>query len=381
MRRNPFIRLLIVGFLSFMHVQAGASSLDPIGFTETQPSVPVINLDEFKRGVIDVSDELGIDPIDLATFISYETGGTLDPWQAGAADLYGTPRRGFIQMGTDERRQYGYDQNLSVYDNLMAVGRYLRDRGVKPGMTGVDIYTSINAGRFGLSNRTDENNGGAPGTVRDEVQSEEMQQHRQKALELLREIWDPALATSGQEGAYPAPPGSQTKQMPPADQTDWADVAGYKPSHNVYPTMRSQQNDTRDFTPSWAQVGSSLLRDTWATTREVNWYFSSEMRKPDSAWMRSSDPTKYGTALDGLDDANMEWVVENAVSLSHAVELRAKLDEDFAQAKVKDASSLAFWGGQMVRICDPLLLTVLVVSILGWRLQLKAEDRETSKEA
>jgi hypothetical protein len=49
------------------------------------------------------------------------------------------------------------------------VENYLRDRGVKPGMGLADVYSTINAGRPGLYNRSDAANGGAPGTVADKV--------------------------------------------------------------------------------------------------------------------------------------------------------------------------------------------------------------------
>ena len=66
-----------------------------------------------------------------------------------------------------------------------AVANYLRDNGFEPGMGFADLYSTINAGGPGRYNRTDENNGGAAGTVMDKVNSEEMAAHRAKAAALL----------------------------------------------------------------------------------------------------------------------------------------------------------------------------------------------------
>lgn len=126
---------------------------------------------------------LGVDPLDLATAISYETGGTFDPWQAGPTTKWGQ-HRGLIQMGEPQRAQYGYAQGAPLRDQMGAISRYLTDTGVKPGMGLLDIYSAINAGGVGRYNRSDAAAGGAPGTVRDKVE-QQMGGHRVKAQTLL----------------------------------------------------------------------------------------------------------------------------------------------------------------------------------------------------
>jgi hypothetical protein len=101
----------------------------------------------------------GISPSDLATAISYETGGTFDQWQAGPTTQWGQ-HRGLIQWGEPQRAQYGVTKDTSVDDQMKAVEAYLRDRGVKPGMGMPDMYSTINAGRPGLYDRSDANNRG-----------------------------------------------------------------------------------------------------------------------------------------------------------------------------------------------------------------------------
>jgi hypothetical protein len=126
---------------------------------------------------------LGINPLDLATAISYETGGTFDPWQAGPTTKWGQ-HRGLIQMGEPQRAQYGYEQGAPLNSQMGAVARYLTDTGVKPGMGLLDIYSAINAGGVGRYDRSDAAAGGAPGTVRDKVE-QQMGGHRAKAQALL----------------------------------------------------------------------------------------------------------------------------------------------------------------------------------------------------
>lgn len=126
---------------------------------------------------------LGIDPVDLATVVSYETSGTFDPWVKGPTTQWGT-HRGLIQWGEPQRRKYGVTKDMSFDDQMMAAVKYLRDAGVKAGMGILDVYSAINAGGVGLYNRTDANNGGAPGTVRDKVENQ-MGGHRRKAQRLM----------------------------------------------------------------------------------------------------------------------------------------------------------------------------------------------------
>ncbi|MBY6005370.1 hypothetical protein KUV62_15705 [Salipiger bermudensis] len=137
-------------------------------------------------GIIDTASALGVDPIDLATAISYETAGTFDPTKAGPTTQWGQ-HRGLIQFGEPQAEQYGVDWDNPVGSQLGAdgaVARYLRENGVTPGMGLLDIYSTINAGAPGLYNRSDANNGGAPGTVRDKVESQ-MAGHRRNAERLL----------------------------------------------------------------------------------------------------------------------------------------------------------------------------------------------------
>lgn len=131
------------------------------------------------------AERLGIDPIDLATAISYETAGTFSPTIKGKARTQWGTHIGLIQMGDPQRKEYGYDPKGDLDSQMRAVGNYLADRGVKPGMGLLDIYSTINAGSPGLYNLSDEKKGGAPGTVLEKVR-DQMAGHREKAMNLFQ---------------------------------------------------------------------------------------------------------------------------------------------------------------------------------------------------
>lgn len=137
-------------------------------------------------GIEEAAQELGIDPLDLATVISYETAGTFNPTKRGPTTKWGQ-HKGLIQFGEPQAQEYGVDWNDPVGSQLGAGGavvKYLRSNGVKPGMGILDLYSTINAGAPGLYNRSDAHAGGAPGTVRDKVENQ-MSGHRRNAVKLL----------------------------------------------------------------------------------------------------------------------------------------------------------------------------------------------------
>lgn len=153
---------------------------------------------------------LGINPSDLATAISYETGGTFDHNMMGGA---GGKYMGLIQFGPEEQAKYGVKQGMPLDQHFGAIENFLRDRGVKPGMGMLDVYSTINAGSPGRYNASDANNGGMPGTVADKV-AEQMYGHRARANSLLGDASNPVNV------------------MPPVQQ---AGVAGQAPVSSIAP--------------------------------------------------------------------------------------------------------------------------------------------------
>lgn len=134
-----------------------------------------------RDALIASAGRLGTTPLDLGTVISYETGGTFSPSIRGGA---GNRHIGLIQFGIPEQKQYGASQTQSFEEQLGAVERYLTDRGFRPGMGLLDLYSTINAGRPGRYNASDAGNGGAPGSVADKV-NDQMDGHRAKVSAFL----------------------------------------------------------------------------------------------------------------------------------------------------------------------------------------------------
>ena len=158
-----------------------------------------------RSAIIETSSSLGISPVDLATAMSYETGGTFDPWQKGPTTKWGT-HRGLIQWGVPQRKRYGVYKGMPVEEQVRAAGRYLKDAGVKPGMGLLEVYSAINAGGVGdkYYSRSDAAAGGAPGTVRDKVEKQ-MGGHRKRAAMLLGEV-----------DSLPLPEATSVSPMPAA---------------------------------------------------------------------------------------------------------------------------------------------------------------------
>lgn len=100
---------------------------------------------EMAHAIRKTAGDLGISPEHLAAIMSFETGGTLDPWKKGPTTKWGT-HRGLIQWGEPQARKYGVGPDTSITDQVAAVGRYLRDRGVKPGMGLENVYGAVIAG-------------------------------------------------------------------------------------------------------------------------------------------------------------------------------------------------------------------------------------------
>lgn len=163
---------------------------------------------QLRDGIIETANAIGADPLDLATTISYETGGTFDPTKAGPTTQWGQ-HRGLIQFGQPQAKQYGAD--FSTPETAMssqlgadgAIANYFRSSGFKPGMSGMDLYSTVNAGAPGRYGASDENNGGAPGTVADKW-NQQMSGHREKAAQLLGGDYSPPAASAAPVVQQPA---------------------------------------------------------------------------------------------------------------------------------------------------------------------------------
>jgi hypothetical protein len=152
---------------------------------------------------------LGMDPLDYANVISYETLGKFSPSIRGGA---GNRHIGLIQFGENEQRQFGAHQGQSFQEQLPAVEKYLRSRGFKPGMNIYDLYSTINAGspgRYGASDR--------PGSTVASHVSQMLGGHRQIAAKWLGEAYT-------QPGGAPATLPARRAAAAPSEAPAFASV-------------------------------------------------------------------------------------------------------------------------------------------------------------
>ncbi|MGI9192583.1 MAG: hypothetical protein ACR2IL_10730 [Chitinophagaceae bacterium] len=91
---------------------------------------------------------------------NYESSGRPDVW-GGKGNAY----FGLFQAGAPERKQFGVDTaHPSARNQIDAFGKFLAARGYKPGMSLLDMYSTVNAGSPGHYSASDGN-----GTVQSHV--------------------------------------------------------------------------------------------------------------------------------------------------------------------------------------------------------------------
>jgi len=201
------------------------------------------------QAIMGTAQRLGINPLDLATTMSYETAGTFDPWKRGPTTQWGQ-HRGLIQWGEPQRQKYGVYQGMPVDQQVAKAGEYLRDAGVKPGMGLLDIYSAVNAGHVGRYNASDANNGGAPGTVRDKV-TQQMAGHKANAERLLAGLFTPL----DQQGPSPGMAAATTAAVQDGQRYNTAapDVAG------IADRIKQAQTEANALTPKPAYGGAMAM--------------------------------------------------------------------------------------------------------------------------
>lgn len=109
-----------------------------------------------------LASNIGAKPRELAALMSFESGLRSDVWGGAGKNYYG-----LIQAGESERSSYGINPGGSLADQFAGIERFFKGRGFKPGMSGLDLYSTVNAGSPGRYNASDAANGGTWGTVAD----------------------------------------------------------------------------------------------------------------------------------------------------------------------------------------------------------------------
>ena len=99
--------------------------------------------------LIKAGQMLGVDPLDLATIIGFESAGSYSPSKMGGA---GGVYRGLIQFSPDNQRKYKITPNMTFEEQLLGpVVQYFKDRFAGVGMTTegaslLQLYTTVLAG-------------------------------------------------------------------------------------------------------------------------------------------------------------------------------------------------------------------------------------------
>lgn len=182
--------------------------------------------------LIQQAQAAGVDPLNLATVMHYESG--INPTRWGGK---GGNYLGLIQFGPNERQTYGVTPQSTIYQQTDAALRFLRDRGYRPGMGLLDLYSTVNAGSPGRYNASDGN-----GTVSSHVAA--MGPHIAAARTWLGGAPTGAMPTTLGDAVAPQPSplaGVDPKLLAAAigQPTSFADAL---PAMEAAPAQRSVQN-------------------------------------------------------------------------------------------------------------------------------------------
>ena len=137
-----------------------------------------------QQALVRAANMLGVDPVDLATIISFETGGTFSPSIKGGA---GGNYQGLIQFGPNERKTYGASGQQSFEEQITGpVVKYFQSRfgGVGMKTQGADLltlYRTVLGGNPKASLHAKDAFGTSPASGVERMQKG----HRQKAMAFL----------------------------------------------------------------------------------------------------------------------------------------------------------------------------------------------------
>lgn len=310
---------------------------------------------ELRQGIIDTANALGVSPIDLATVISYETGGTFDPAQPGPTTQFGQ-HRGLIQFGEPQAKQHGVDWSNPAASQLGpngAIASYMRGAGVRPGMGLLDIYSAVNAGRVGRYNASDANNGGAPGTVADKV-NYQMDGHRKKAAALLGGGFDVAQDTMKALGRGPqmtpqpmSQPTTSTRgapQAPPAPEDEKL-LGGFLSRDKRDYLIMALEGMTLNPNRALMAQAAGNIKDRREDRRDA------KQRNKTAEWLRSQGREDLASAVEG-GSVPATFAVQAALAPAKDDRTAMMKNYEFLIAKgypAEDAMAMAR-GGQTINV-------------------------------
>lgn len=170
------------GFFSALRFGAPTEGYIAGGRVPTQRTAAEV--EELVRATTDLARQMGLNARDLLAVMSFETGGTLDPWQAGPTTRWGQ-HRGLIQWGEPQRARYGVSESSTITEQVMAAGRYLADAGVQAGDGIAQVYAAILAGDARRLDASDIAAGGVVRNVTEAVSGEQFRGHIANADAML----------------------------------------------------------------------------------------------------------------------------------------------------------------------------------------------------
>lgn len=184
--------------------------IDPQGLTKPQAAAAgqggaYAQLEGWQGVPTTVASQLGLDPVEVAAVISFETGGTFDPDKMGGD---GGRYKGLIQFGPEEQRTYGITDDSTPEQWSAAITKFMQDRGFKPGMGIEDFYSTILTGSPGNYDRQDSN-----GTSVRNAIPRILAEHKDNAEKWLRA----AAPVEGASGIGTFDPGASTAPAQPAE--------------------------------------------------------------------------------------------------------------------------------------------------------------------
>ena len=220
---------------------------------------------------------------DMATVLHYESG--FREWAKGPTTKWGV-HRGLFQAGDDVQRKYNLYEGMPVEDQVTAFSSYLTDRGMKPGMGLLDMYSAVNAGRVGLYDRSDTVAGGRPGDVRWKVDND-MEKSKAKAAELLGGTYTPpvhdpsaersiernAAINYGDNASATTPRYStEEEQNDPhraqAAPYSFAESVGAAATHDWYASWATRRMSEGVIDPDWDGIGEERGKQLQETIPE-----------------------------------------------------------------------------------------------------------------
>ena len=136
--------------------------------------------EELVREVSRAAAQLGVDAKDLLTLILFESG--------GSPSVRGGDRGrhiGLIQFGPEEQQAYGAHQDQTVTEQMVAVVRYLLDRGTRPGDDLTRLYATVLGGNRNAINASDIASGGVVRNVAEATRGQQFAPYRARAEGML----------------------------------------------------------------------------------------------------------------------------------------------------------------------------------------------------